>query len=104
MVDGKELKDYAATLREDEGKSQNFLWDKYSLIVKILYFPIGLMVAMVVILQIVLLFITIIGIPVAAVLAKSLSTLFNPVNKKCVPKAVASEIDRAHAQKYVSNM
>lgn len=67
-------------------KKQNQLWKAYGFIVRIIYFPIGLVLAVVTIFQIVGLFISIIGIPTAIVLAKSLETYFNPVNKVCVPE------------------
>lgn len=54
------------------------------------------------IIQIVELFITIIGIPVALVLAKSLGTYFNPVNKICVPKAVKDELEKRNAKEQVA--
>lgn len=76
---------------------QNKLWRAYGFIVRIIYFPIGLILAIVVICKIVGLLITIIGIPVALVLAKSLSTFFNPVNKVCVPIEVSEEINRRKA-------
>jgi uncharacterized membrane protein YccF (DUF307 family) len=40
---------------------------------------------------------SIIGIPVALVIAKSLGTVLNPVNKVCVPAAVAEELERRKA-------
>ncbi|MDX9848316.1 MAG: YccF domain-containing protein [Tenuifilaceae bacterium] len=67
-------------------QKQNVLWNAYGFIVRILYFPIGLVLAIVTICQIVGLFMSIVGIPVAIVLAKSLGTYFNPVNKVCVPE------------------
>jgi uncharacterized membrane protein YccF (DUF307 family) len=67
-------------------KKQNQLWKAYGFIVRIIYFPIGLVLAIVTIFQIVGFFISIIGIPTAIVLAKSLETYFNPVNKVCVPE------------------
>jgi len=87
MVSGSEL-----------NMDQNQLWKSFGFIVRILYFPLGLFLAVVVIFQIAGLFISIIGIPIALVLAKSLSTYFNPVNKKCVPKAVANELDQRKAK------
>ncbi|MDD3566835.1 MAG: YccF domain-containing protein [Bacteroidales bacterium] len=71
--------------RNTLNKKQNKLWKAYGFIVRIFYFPIGLVLAIVTICQIVGLFISIIGIPTAIVLAKSLETYFNPVNKVCVP-------------------
>lgn len=87
--------------KKDLQIEQNKQWEVYGWIVKILYFPIGLILAMITIIQICFLFITVVGIPVAAVLSKSLSTFFNPVNKKCVPVAVAAEIERRKAKEYV---
>jgi len=83
-------------------KDQNKLWLAFGLIVRILYFPFGLILACVTILQIAALFITIIGIPVALVLAKSLGTYFNPVNKTCVSVAVRDELERRKAQEQAS--
>jgi hypothetical protein len=40
------------------------------------------------------LFISILGIPAGLVVAKSLGTYWNPVNKKCVPAAVSNELQR----------
>ena len=80
---------------------QNELWKTFGLIVRILYFPFGLFFAAIAIIQIMFLFISIVGIPVALVVAKSLGTYFNPVNKVCVPAAVASELERRKAQEQV---
>ncbi|PGH39570.1 MAG: hypothetical protein CRN43_08310 [Candidatus Nephrothrix sp. EaCA] len=88
--------------KEDLNLAQNKLWQSFSLIVRILYFPLGLLLSVMVILQIAGLFITIIGIPIALVLAKSLGTYFNPVNKICVSKAVRDELERRKAQAQVA--
>lgn len=72
----------------------NKLWDLYSAIVMLLYLPFGIVLSIVTIVQIGLLFVSISGIPVALVLAKSLGTFFNPVHKKCVPSAVVDELQR----------
>ena len=63
---------------------QNLLWRTFGIFVRIIYFPFGLILAIVTLCQIVGLFFSIVGIPVALVLAKSLETYFNPVNKVCV--------------------
>ena len=60
----------------------------------ILYLPFGLILSIAAIVQVGLLFITVVGIPVALVIAKSLGTYWNPVNKKCVHLAVAEELER----------
>lgn len=69
-------------------------WNKYSTIIKITYIPFGVLHALLIIIQLVLLSITIIGIPIAIVLAKSISTIVNPVGKVCVSSGVADEIDK----------
>ena len=80
--------------KSDLEQDQNPLWKTYGIIVRILYFPIGLILSIVMISEIIGLFTSILGIPVALVLAKSLSTYFNPVNKVCVPKELADELAR----------
>lgn len=77
---------------------QNKAWKAYSTLVMVLYFPFGLILAALAIVRICALFMTIVGIPVAIVVAKSLGTILNPVNKKCVRGAVADELDRRAAQ------
>ncbi len=87
MVSGDEL-----------GKKQNPVWRVFSIIIQIIYFPFGLVLAALTLIQVALLFISITGIPVAIVLAKSLGTYFSPVNKKCVPHAVVEELERRKGQ------
>jgi len=79
------------------GEQQNDAWRAYSIVITVLYIPFGLVLAVICIVQIFGLLISITGIPLALVLAKSLGTFFNPVNKKCVPRAVAEEIERRSA-------
>ena len=87
--------------KDDLNVEQNKLWKTFGIIVRILYFPIGLFITIVAIFQIVGLFISIIGIPVALVVAKSLGTYLNPVNKVCVPQAVQDELERRKAKEQV---
>ncbi|MDR2651446.1 MAG: YccF domain-containing protein [Prevotellaceae bacterium] len=87
--------------KNDMKVAQNPAWETYGYIVRIIYFPFGLFIAMIIIMYIVILTISIIGIPIAIVLAKSLGTYFNPVNKVCVPKAVKDEMQRRKAQEYL---
>lgn len=82
-------------------KKQNRLWQTYGIIIRIIWFPFGLILAVQTILLIAGLFVSIIGIPVALVLAKALSTYFNPVNKKCVPRAVAEELHNRKAKEQI---
>lgn len=77
---------------------QNEGWKAYSTIVMLIYLPFGLILALFAVFQVAALFMTIIGIPVALVIAKSLGTYINPVNKKCVHSAVVDELDRRKAQ------
>jgi len=88
--------------KKELNSEQNKLWMSFSFIVRILYFPLGLILAIVTIFQIAGLFMTIIGIPVALVLAKALGTYFNPVNKVCVPKAVQDELEQRKAKEQVN--
>ena len=64
--------------------SQNPLWAAYSFLIRILYFPIGCLMAIIVAIQTGLLFLSILGIPVALAMAKALGTYFNPVGKVCI--------------------
>ena len=85
-------------------KEKSPLWETMGVIAFILYLPFGILTSLVTIAQIFLLFITIIGIPVALVLAKSLSTYFNPVGKICVDSEFADELKRQRARDRVSKM
>jgi uncharacterized membrane protein YccF (DUF307 family) len=78
---------------------QNPIWKTYSFIITILYFPIGAILLVTTLFQIIGLCITIVGIPMAVILAKSLSTYLNPVHKICVSRGVKQEIDRNQAAK-----
>ena len=88
--------------KKDLNVDQNKLWLVYSFIVRIIYFPFGLFLAITTVFQIASLFITIAGITVALVLAKSLGTYFNPVNKTCVPIAVQIEIEQRRAKEQIA--
>lgn len=88
--------------KKDVKEGQNKLWLAFAFIVRIIYFPIGLVLTIATAIQIVGLFISIIGIPVAIVLAKSLGTYFNPVNKISVPRAVAGELAMRKAKERIA--
>jgi uncharacterized membrane protein YccF (DUF307 family) len=78
------------------------IWKGFSTVVAIFYIPfIGFPLSLFAIMQTVLLCFTLVGIPVAIVIAKSIGVYFNPVGKKCVPIAVAQELERKKAQKYL---
>lgn len=89
---------HAMVSKDDLNVEQNPKWKMYSTLVRVIYFPFGLIFAIATVFQVVLMFFTIVGIPVALVVAKSLGTYINPVNKKCVHSAVAEELDRRMAQ------
>ena len=85
-------------------KEKTLLWRVLSIVAFLIYFPIGLFTSIITIIQIALLFISIIGIPVAVILSKSLSTYFNPINKICVSISVAEEIEKRSASSRVDAM
>jgi uncharacterized membrane protein YccF (DUF307 family) len=87
--------------KSDLNVEQNKVWKAYSTIVMIVYIPFGLIFTIFAVFQVVGLFISILGIPAALVVAKSLGTYLNPVNKKCVPSTVTAEIKRRKAKIYV---
>ena len=61
---------HAMISKSDLNVEQNPAWKTYSTIVMIIYFPFGLILALLAVFQVAALFITIIGIPVALVVAK----------------------------------
>ncbi len=89
---------HAMISKSELNVEQNKAWKAYSTIIMILYIPLGIVLSFLAVLQVAALFFTIVGIPVAIVVAKSLGTYFNPVNKKCVHQAVVDELDRRKAR------
>jgi uncharacterized membrane protein YccF (DUF307 family) len=87
----------AMVSKEDLQAQRNGAWQAYSTIVMILYLPFGVIFVIVSAIHAATLCISIVGIPVALVIAKSLGTLLNPVNKVCVSAAVAEELERRKA-------
>lgn len=79
---------------DDLNVEVNPVWEAYSAIIMILWIPLGIIFSLITIAQIVGLAVSIAGIPVAIVLAKSLRTIFNPVGMVCVPAVVAHEVQR----------
>jgi uncharacterized membrane protein YccF (DUF307 family) len=88
---------HAMVSKSDLKVEQNAAWKTYSTIVMILYLPFGVIFTLLSVIQVVGLCVTIVGIPVALVIAKSLGTILNPVNKKCVHSAVVEELERRKA-------
>ena len=88
---------HAMVSKADLNIEQNPLWKAYSTIVMLLYLPFGVIFLVLSVIQVAALCLSIVGIPVALVIAKSIGTVLNPVNKKCVSTAVAEELDRRRA-------
>ena len=82
-------------------EQQSKLWKRFSTVMTIVWFPFGALLWIGAIFQIVACCLSIIGIPVAVVVAKSLGTIINPVNKKCVPAAVKEELERRKGREAV---
>ncbi|OBW97291.1 hypothetical protein QV02_00800 [Gallibacterium anatis] len=83
---------------------ENSFWKLYGTILKILYVPfIGLPLLLITCFQILGLFISIIGIPAAIPLAKSLGTLLQPVGKICAPRLVGDILAQRKAEHYLKN-
>lgn len=80
--------------KSDLNLEQNQAWKAYSTLVTVIYFPFGIFLAICAVIQVALLCFTVVGIPVALVIAKSLGTYLNPINKKCVSSAVSDELAR----------
>ena len=68
----------------ETGNSRNPLWAAYSAVILLLYLPFGLVAFVFGLMQCVGLALTIVGLPYAYIIAKSLGTYFNPVGKVCV--------------------
>ena len=79
---------------ELEGEAdKNILWQTYGFILKSVYIIfLGIPMAIVTLIQIIGCFCSVIGIPVAIVMAKSLRTLLQPVGKVCVDHSVAQAL------------
>ncbi len=99
---------YSMVSKTALGETQNPLWAVYCNIIMILYLPFGLLLTACAAIQVAIMFLSIFGIPVAIVYAKSVGTFLNPVNKRCVPRVVAEEITRrenaALIQKHLGNV
>lgn len=90
--------------KKDLDQRKNTLWDTYSKLVTVLYLPFGLLLAGLSAIQVALLALTVVGLPLAIIVARSLGTYLNPVNKKCVSLAVANEIEQRKAKEKIEKM
>ena len=93
---------YSMVGKADLNMKVHPLWKTFSVIITILYFPLGLILALLAVIQVGLLCLTIIGIPVAIPIAKSLGVFLNPVGKVCVPFAVEKTLRERKEQEQVS--
>lgn len=84
-------------------EERSTVWKVFALIARILYFPFGLIHAIIMTLVAFGEFISLVGIPCGLVIMKSITTYFNPVNKVRVPEAVAEEIERRKGQQQLRN-
>ena len=80
------------------GKTKPLPLNILRVIVFIIYLPFGISLAIVTLIQICFLFISILGIPAAIVLSKSLSTYFNPIGKVCIDSDIVVELNQAKAK------
>jgi uncharacterized membrane protein YccF (DUF307 family) len=85
------------------GEKGNSLIGAYKIIITILYLPFGIMLWILGLIQTIVLFCSIVGIPSAIVMAKSLSTFLNPVNKVKISTAMLNEIERREACEVLDN-
>ena len=85
--------------RIQPNKQYSSFYSTLSKIVFILYIPVGLIIFVVGVMQVIVLCLTIILIPYAAVIAKTLPTLFNPIGKICVPIGVVNMVEQKEAEK-----
>lgn len=69
----------------------------YSTLISVLYIPFGIIAAGCAVFVVIGEFLSIIGIPCGIVWFKALPSIFNPIDKVCVPKPVADEIERLKA-------
>lgn len=86
------------------GKERSVLWKIFGIVALIIYLPLGIFATIVTLIQIMLLFISIVGVPVAVVLSKSLSTYLNPVGKICISVDLDDAIKRQNADKKASDI
>lgn len=87
--------------KDDVQVAQNPVWRAYSFVIMLLYLPFGLIFSLCAAVQTGLLFLTIVGIPAAIPVAKSLGVYLNPVGKICVPVAVAEAVEARKSKEQV---
>lgn len=93
---------YSMISKSDLTSNQNATWKAYGFIITLCYLPFGIALFIMNLFQILLLCCTVIGIPLAIILAKASSTILNPVGKICVPRSVKNELESMKAKEYIS--
>lgn len=80
------LKPFSLVLqnRKEAVKQYKDLWSVFGFFARILYLPFGIFLVNLVLIQIAILYISIVGIPMAKILLKAIPHIFNPVNKECI--------------------
>ncbi len=92
MIDKKYLyEDYDSDLKES-----------YNTLLMLLYLPLGLIAGVITLCYIIIFTLTIVGIPLALILAKTLSTIINPINKVAVDEYVYHELMMDRARGYIN--
>ncbi|MFZ7136107.1 YccF domain-containing protein [Avibacterium avium] len=94
---------YSMIKSSEVNTKENPYWKLYGTLLKILYVPfVGIPLLLITCIQIMGLVISIVGIPVAIPLAKSLGTLFQPVGKICAPRLVSDMLEQRKAEQYLN--
>lgn len=96
---------YEMVSKDDLNVAQNPVWEAYSFLIMLFYIPFGVLFAILAAIQAGGLFLSIVGIPLAIPIIKSLGTFLNPVGKVCVPvgvgQAVQDEKIRREVERYM---
>lgn len=84
--------------------SQNPLWITWGWVMTLLWLPFGLIAFFCVALQAFFLCFTIIGIPPAIAIFRSLDTILNPVGKKTISAELRAELARRYAERQADDI
>lgn len=87
--------------KKDLNIEQSKAWNFLSIFVMIIYFPFGLVIAILTAIQGFFLLLTVIGIPAGLVVLKSVPMCLNPINKICVPTSVSEKLEQNKAEEEI---
>ena len=98
--------------KEVKGEHRSGTWRVWSSVLWVVYLPFGVVLSVLLIVSTAIFLVasipTIVGVPLAAfqayIIAKSLGTALNPVEKKCVHYLVAEEAEREKAREKLQAM